>query len=1467
MKAYLGIVVAMVFLVFSGCSGGGGSSSGGGSSGSSDNPVVKKARNPVANAGGNRNGITTKDMSNVQTQEIIFLDGSSSYGSSYEWEIVSKPKSTARFYFISNKSNSTGVYGDTAGVYKVKLTVKNADNKAVWDIITVTLLEDEDGDGIKNSDDLDRDGDGFLNTNDAFPDDKVSHIDSDGDGNGNYKSDDTDGDGFKDVDDDFPLNSAKHSLDIFNEAKENDNSFNKNDGISIAENSLNAPLRIKGKLYSTDSSKAVKTDSDFYAIYFSAGTYSVVVDESNSDMDVLASVVDSKGQSVSSVATDMSSLNKALVSILIPTDGTYYLIITDAHGKSGIDWNYEAKVFSDSDMDGLSDEFEQAIESNHNTLDSDGDGISDFIEVYYSYDKNLSDVDHDNIPNWWDYDSDNDGLADSIEFYTQDDKPDMSKSDINFLNDIDEDGIPNFLDTDSDGNKVLDHDEIGTDYVHPIDTDGDSVPDYLDVDNDNDGINDINEKAGAMNKRMALPGEETSFKDSLIIKSFKNTDLDVDKVCQANTSVEIKLDNVPSGTTSALLTFKGLKGTINKDVSIDTDGKITFICPSDIQSGQVEFFITVNNSMRTLSEDLLYVDVNTPIITEVSFNVQSNRLEIKGSNLNYDMTINLNGKSYSYNNRYRSSTSLNYTLSSSALKSGMVSVANSAGTSNQVYVAIKRNISVQIDSPNKSLDLTKMDLSMNKDDYTPDSSGRLTMPVAVDSPTVVTSLIVDTSKSVNNPDYTPYLYAVALPNTYTLTLNAHSTALALVYSGLGIDKLIKDDELASALGKISELSEVKDFEKTIESELKTANNALVSQSANFKAKSKAALLAAATYLEHAISDKTYTKRFVPRKLTKKRGIYGEDATVTPSGVLDSMQVYERDDTGDINIYNDTQLYLSVRVTDMKGALLQDHVESYFSSNLVGPQGYGLLFWASTKKLDLPHGKNCNVEIVSPGIMTLYEPKILALNSTNPSTRAVYKYLVFRTLIERVAWPVLAEVFGDEIGKNDFINILYSNAPSLVDIVVGKVAKNDMKGAMKSMLDLLWQDFFTQPPGPVTTAIATKVFGNAAKNVVKDFAEKQIKKIAKKIGMAAVPALGEIAMAYEVAGHLNNGLNAAGALYDLDTKDSVTSYSVVFPVTFAGITPSKIIPDDSTKTFFLNGSGFSEVKEHWYSLLGTKPKITFTDHDGQSIELTPKYIKPDGTEMSVDVPGYYLTKDIKGPLDVEIHHPTFKPDSKIAKKSAVSIVSKVTLSSVSPSEGSTGIKVTLYGSGFSNQTSNNQVTIDGKAALIVDASEDRLQVMIPPSLAEGSYQIVARSKNSNTWTEWSNSVSYTVKLSNVSIVVCDNGLLKDDAFQLYVNKALVGSIYATNSHYCATFNPTVHTGTNSAMLQGIEAPDGVGTYSISFSGLKVQGASLKGNDLTPGIVKNYTFEVSENSSRSLKRSLVVQPYIPFKAVEE
>ncbi len=134
--------------------------------------------------------------------------------------------------------------------------------------------------------------------------------------------------------------------------------------------------------------------------------------------------------------------------------------------ESGIIDALDAEENLDKDGDGLSDLFEEKINSDPNNVDSDDDGINDNEELGHNPDKPL-DTDNDGIINILDPDDDNDNL------------------DTRFESEIG----TNPLSTDTDGDSLDDAKEVaGGTVSHLPDTDKDGKIDPVDSDDDNDGI-------------------------------------------------------------------------------------------------------------------------------------------------------------------------------------------------------------------------------------------------------------------------------------------------------------------------------------------------------------------------------------------------------------------------------------------------------------------------------------------------------------------------------------------------------------------------------------------------------------------------------------------------------------------------------------------------------------------------------------------------------------------------------------------------------------------------------------------------------------------------------------------------------------------------------------------------------------------------------------------------------------------
>ena len=175
-------------------------------------------------------------------------------------------------------------------------------------------------------------------------------------------------------------------------------------------------------------------------------------------------------------------------------NATWRVEVTDEFVTTSAEFEY--RVFTDADSDGLSDYREDNIlYTDPDLADSDSDGLNDYDEVNtHSTNPNLNDTDTDGLSdgaevntyssNPLESDSDGDGLADGAEVNNYNTDPNDTDSDDDQLSDADEVNThltnPNL--SDSDGDQLSDYSEINAHLTDPNDSDS-----------DDDGLSDGNE--------------------------------------------------------------------------------------------------------------------------------------------------------------------------------------------------------------------------------------------------------------------------------------------------------------------------------------------------------------------------------------------------------------------------------------------------------------------------------------------------------------------------------------------------------------------------------------------------------------------------------------------------------------------------------------------------------------------------------------------------------------------------------------------------------------------------------------------------------------------------------------------------------------------------------------------------------------------------------------------------------------
>lgn len=1412
---------------------------------------------PTADIGPDRTGIVTRDMAAPRPEEIIFFNASGSGGIEWSWTVDSAEDPSAEFQLTSGDTRATGFYADKPGWYSLSLVVGDGQGKTASDTVSVRLVMDWDADGLEDAEDMDRDGDGFLNGVDRFPDDRASHYDDDGDGTGNYYTADVDGDGVDDVDDDFAITPEKHEYPVYAESKETGSS-NQNDGIGVSEDAGAMPGRITGALHADGG----KPDIDYFKINFpGGGRYTAVLNGASASMRPILAVLDASGKSVVTTATALPfSGGSSSVSMMIVEAGDVYLTITDQSGMSDPTWNYDVRIFIDQDFDGISDELEIALDCNEFTSDSDGDGIPDGMEIgpalldWTRY----SDPDRDGLPNWWDSDSDGDGIPDHVEFLTAEEQPDMTPETLSLWNDADGDGVPNFLDADSDGNGIPDSVEAGVNPTEPLDSYGDGIPDFVDTDDDDDGLLDSRDTDRLTPLQPSFNPDSLSTPEGpMMLRDFINDTLGITDVARAGDAILLAGHHLPLTTEDATIIIRGERGVLNLTPDLADEEGLHFIWPPDIHGGTVLVSLA-GGGLVTDPLDVLAVDGTMPILSNADFD--GSRATLYGFNLNANLTIHFTGSSMVYNNSTGSANQVTVWIPAGTV-TGLVFVSSARGSSNAIFIELYRSIGGRVTLPAGSpVDVTALNVSWSvhpDNERYPDASGNFSTKADMNAPTIVTALIQEPTPD-GSEKYAVFLEALALKNDTSVVMDSRSTALAMVWGALSVHALVSESDLNDARDLINGLSEVTALAESLEQKLASDPYLRNADDPDLARTAADALIAAAAAIEGELNSGDFTPPLTFP--TFKDLLSREGADVTPKEV-DDIQVYEDGNSGNIAVENDSMLYLSVQITSRDGKILTPHISGIWG--MVPPQGYLGGAWVKSD-FNQPRRKDSTVQIITPGCDTHFDPKRKV-----PWSHPAYKWITVRTVIERIISPVIGTVMsfkdlGPKFVPVKIVTVVLADSTDLGGSLES-LSNGDVKGAVKELIYFLWADF--SKFGPISKGLFNMVGRGAVEAVVASMGKRLAAKLAARLS-----PIGGLLGVIDVLGIASNVVTVGKTATDIITTDNVIEFDVDFPLDIDAVIPGKVKADGKNKAFIIQGQGFSPIVEERggfaYSWSITRhPEVSFVDKDGNEYVIDATQIAPDGKRMNVTVPGWWLSENTKGPLKVIVHHPKNEPDCKVEKDPAVILVDDVELSSIEPEKNGKNAPATVYGAGFSALVSENAVMVGPKAAPVTKASETSLGIVIP-DLEPGKYDVKARVSFDGTWGDWSNAITYEVAEGKVKITVCDDGGVKDDAFALYVDGQYQGTLYATPGAYCATYDMDLSADEHTAMLAGIEAPDDIGTYSISFSGVSgVTGDPVSGSDLVPGVNRYFTFYVSTAPPIVTATDFKAFPYAPAVADPE
>lgn len=1015
-------------------------------------------------------------------------------------------------------------------------------------------------------------------------------------------------------------------------------------------------------------------------------------------------------------------------------------------------------------------------------------------------------------------DSDNDGIIDGVEtplfgavpsdvdgdtipnWLDKDADGDTIADQIEKALDSDGDQVPNFLDTDSDDNGIPDSEEKGPNNT-PLDSDADGIYDFLDADDDNDGLGDIidDDRLVAVTTNDELDPSQRLLLNHL---EYRVGDYFIEGVAPVGSQVTIYGEGFAGDSNANTVVLRNGDKLLNITPDSATKGELTVTLPGEVID---ELFVVANNKRsNTLSVEIQHSHEPILFQGDALAVMAGELLSLHGQNFSDPMTVSFGGVALDATDITETQANV---LVPNNITAGNLSVTTSRGTSNSINVDVLKPHTINVVLPsNATVDFAELSAGASQfDQVTIDANGQAVAQVSDTSIDFISITRTDTAGKFL------YLQAPTLPGFNNTEISPVSTALAMMIIASPNLKKADIDQLNSHWAALEQLPETVALASILNVELVNDPRFLLSPNNAYLQALSAAVVAA----EELVTPNTGNNRVGiaaeelsgPEITPEQHGI--EVYPLTAGTFNDAL-------TGDIGVRNDTKLFLSTRILDKEtNEVLYDHIDSYFDKNIVPAQNLGILFNAGEKEdYQQCNFIDCTIEIVSPGINSL---------SDNDDVAAI---LATKTIIEQVIHPIFELALDRNIKPSDVTKILVNAAPNMVNAVGVEVTSGDTTAAFSILVNHIMDDFMTPPTGgPITQALARQL-GLDLSDALRD-------QLLERIAAKAVPVLGQIDAAIDAFGVFSTAWGVEETARDLVMPGDL-AFEVVWPMEVVDILPKVVSSDQGPQLLILKGQGLGKVENvrlvdegvGGQPPLVLQPGARSEDHRGLSVLLTSDYIA-----------------GAVGPIAISITSPDDYDESPVK----LEIINELTITELIPDSGVPGDIVEIIGAGFSPVRTYNRVTFQGDngriAATVVSAEPNQLTVRVPAGAVTGDVTVQVED-------EVSNGVQFEIEAGNVYIDFGDNGPANDDTFGLYVDSILIHAMPQPTRH-AGPFSIQLTPGTHYVTLRGITAPDDIGTYFISFGGSvsDVSGDALSEEDLTAGVEKHWTIEVSSQPAPS------------------
>ncbi|WP_457628410.1 hypothetical protein [Persephonella sp.] len=1226
---------------------------------------------------------------------------------------------------------------------------------------------------------------------------------------------DTDGDTVPDIIDLYPSDKNRTMPDIFNEEEFNNNLEEAN---TLPEDT-ELPVVISGTL---SPSENVYVDSDMFTIPLKKGERVSILVFSGTLTDLKSFQIDLQKieppYGVYLITSDGKKLPSTRISgpyfkgigTEIPEDGKYTVEVSITNPASqNYSYPYVILLQRDSDFDGVGNDLESILGSNSGNSDTDGDFIDDFNEIF-SFLRSIRkfteikenrwwDTDKDGIPNWYDVDSDGDGPPDRIETAM----------------DTDMDGIPNFIDSDSNGNNIPDTEESGISFQQPSDTDGDRQPDFADIDIDNDGLpNNIDPEPEKVNQPDYLFSEGSIFLSSI------TSLLDGEEIPDAAVKgykLKIYGINIPQDTLVILQTESG-SVSVNPE-TIDTEnGTVILTVPASAVSGPVYIYSPSGKKLSSPFELTVLDPEEDPVLISTSLNAYPGEtVTLEGINLSRgNVSVVLTGKNSKITiTGISDGNSVGFTVPQNA-ETGFLHIETGGKKSNRIRISVVRNVNVTLVLPDQfPVTYQHIKIYSKGNEYTFGPDLKTSIPVRnLDAGFITSALEGDFNNDGVSEIYT-FFEAVVIPGQTEVVLDAKSTAVKWIFSTIGFHLTQPQDKWEEIIALIESQPETQELADYISQLIKNDLSAITEFSdpeliTKYKNSIRATVEAFSQW-------KTLNSTSIKPEIKPSETQY--DISVTP-------------ENRSVNLENDTKLFLSVLATGSDGTILHRHITNPWDPAIIGPQGWGLLFIATKKKINL-RGMDTDIQIATAG---LGEPKVI----NNP-----YRYVVFRTVFDGIVYPPIEDIFSSILsgvmGKDAAAILLeiqkgkFDDFASFIGTVIAEPSPESIRnGAIKYMISPLKtaiQGCMQISPSPYCRALA-KAIGSRIGKSADEILLKLTGNIGKEILIKLTPIVGQIDAALDIMSKINTYSGVFVTIHDMTNIPGNVEFQARFPFSVDEVLPTCVSETSGYFHLIIRGSGFYPVNDYGYT---DYPDVYLSGFYGKIV-----HINEDGSEMTVRF-NRDLFEDGEHNLVVKHHQleRVYETPVRIYGKE------KIQLDKLEPDRGLPGDTVRIYGCGFYPGEAENEVLFTGTEntpvkATVVGVKPGYLEVIVPTDAVTGDVFVTVKGAESNRLT-------FTVDKAKAIINFGDCGFANDDTFALYIDSELIHTMPAPSRPFDVPVN--LSKGRHTVTLVGITAPDDIGTYCISFSSniTIISGPPTEGSDLTAGVSKSWIIEVTDSIS--------------------